>query len=83
MQFKVNGMNQFTNVSRTGIMTVSGAMDHPSGGATISVVGTGLPTTTAVIRLWGTSQRSTNGVLGLTCAQCRGSNPLHGKTTAH
>jgi len=29
-----------------------------------------------------TSQRWTNGALGLTRGQCRGSNPLHGKTTA-
>jgi RHS repeat-associated protein len=48
MQFQANGMDQLTNVSRTGTMTVSGAMDQPSGGATISVLGTGLPTTADV-----------------------------------
>jgi hypothetical protein len=54
MRFKANGMNQLTNVSRTGTITVSGAMDQPSGGATISAVGTGLPTTAADVYSDGT-----------------------------
>ncbi len=31
MQSKANGMNQLTNLSRTGTMTGSGAMEPPQG----------------------------------------------------
>lgn len=47
MQFKVNGMNQLTNVSRTGAMTVFGALASRTGSETVTVSGTGLSMTPA------------------------------------